>query len=65
MTTLDLELELVLASGQRRRLRLRSHTDSIANALDRLEPWVETADGGWVQKSHIVEIRALDGAEAG
>jgi hypothetical protein len=60
MTTL--ELELVLANGQRRRLELRSHTDSVANALDRLEPWVETADGGWVQKNHIVEVRVLNAA---
>jgi hypothetical protein len=63
MATLD--LELVLANGQRRRLQLPSHTDSVANALDRLEAWVQTADGGWVQKSYIAEVRLLGSSESG
>jgi hypothetical protein len=32
----------------------------VANALDRLDTWIKTEDGGWVQKSHVVEVRVLD-----
>lgn len=53
-------LELVLVNGERRILVLASHTGSIANVLDRLDAWIQTDDGGWVQKSYIVEVRALD-----
>jgi hypothetical protein len=50
-------LELVLVNGQRRRVALAGPTDSVANALDRLDSWVATEDGGWVQKRSIVEVR--------
>ena len=55
-----IELELVLVNGERRTVRMPGHTDSIANALDRLDGWIATVDGGWVQKSFIVEVRHLD-----
>lgn len=50
-------LEFVLLNGERRRVTLPGHTDSVANALNRLDAWVATDDGGWVQKSGIVEVR--------
>jgi hypothetical protein len=50
-------LEVVLVTGQRRRVTLPGPTDTVANALDRLDVWVATDDGGWVQKSSIVEVR--------
>jgi hypothetical protein len=50
-------LEVVLVNGERRTIELPGPTDSVANALDRLDAWVKTTDGGWVQKSHIVEVR--------
>jgi hypothetical protein len=53
-------LELVLINGERRRVAMPSHTGVVANALDRLDTWIETDDGGWVQKSHVVEVRVLD-----
>jgi hypothetical protein len=52
-------LELVLVNGERRGVSLPGHTDSIANALNRLDPWIKTDDGGWVQKKFIVEVRAV------
>jgi hypothetical protein len=52
-------LELVLINGERRRVALPSHTGVVANALDRLDTWIETDDGSWVQKSHVVEVREL------
>jgi hypothetical protein len=55
-----LTLELVLINGERRRIELPSHTGMVANALDRLDTWIETDDGGWVQKSHVVEVRVLN-----
>jgi hypothetical protein len=57
---MTLTLELVLVSGGRRSVRLPSHTGSVTTQLDRLGDWIETADGGWVQKCHIVEIRVGD-----
>jgi hypothetical protein len=57
-------LELVLVGGERRRLDLPSHSGELANALDRLDNWIETADGGWVQKQHIVEVRLVDQDDA-
>jgi hypothetical protein len=57
-------LELVLVSGEHRRLDLPSHSGELANALDRLDNWIETADGGWVQKQFIVEVRLVDQGEA-
>lgn len=53
-------LELVLINGERREVALPSHTGMVANALDRLDTWIETDDGGWVQKSHVVEVRVLE-----
>jgi hypothetical protein len=50
-------LELVLVNGQRRRLTVPGPTGTVANALGRLDSWVATDDGGWVQKSSIVEVR--------
>lgn len=52
-------LELVLINGERRQVALPSHTGMVSNALDRLDTWIETDDGGWVQKSHVVEVRVL------
>lgn len=57
-------LELVLVGGERRRLDLPSHSGELANALDRLDNWIETADGGWVQKQHILEVRLVDQDDA-
>jgi hypothetical protein len=57
-------LELVLVGGERRRLNLPSHSGELANALDRLDNWIETADGGWVQKQFIVEVRLVDPGDA-
>jgi hypothetical protein len=50
-------IELVLVNGSVRALDLPAGTSSIANALARLDDWIETADGGWVQKSYVVEVR--------
>lgn len=54
-----MEVELVLINGERRRFVVKSHSGSIASALDRLDEWVQTADGGWVQKTHVVEVRPV------
>jgi hypothetical protein len=51
-------LELVLVNGEHRSLTLPEHTGSIGNALARFDDWIQTDDGGWVQKSFIVEVRA-------
>jgi len=50
-------LELVLINGERRTLTLAAHTGSLGNVLDRFDDWIRTDDGGWVQKSFIVEVR--------
>ncbi len=52
--------EVVLVNGERRTIPLPRPTGSIANALGRLDEWIKTEDGGWVQKRFIVEVRALD-----
>jgi len=52
-----MRVELVLVNGQRRTLDLPSASGTIANALARLDDWIQTSDGGWVQKSFIVEVR--------
>ena len=57
---MGLTLQLVLINGERRRVVLPSHTGMVANALDRLDTWIETDDGSWVQKSHVVEVREVD-----
>ena len=55
------DLDVVLVNGERRKIHLGGHSGSVANALARLDDWIETADGGWVQKSFIVEVRATAG----
>lgn len=49
-------LELVLVSGERRTLTAPAHTGTVGSFLDRLDAWIETDDGGWVQKAHVVEV---------
>ena len=61
---MSIRVELSLVNGERRTLVLPGHTGSIANVLDRLDDWIETEDGGWVQKSFIVEVRATDRDES-
>jgi hypothetical protein len=53
--------ELVLVNGERPSISLREHSGSIGNALGRLDDWIQTEDGRWVQKSFVVEVRSLDG----
>jgi hypothetical protein len=53
--------ELVLVNGERLSIALAEHSGSIGNALGRLDDWIQTEDGAWVQKSFIVEVRSLDG----
>ena len=53
-----IDLDVVLVTGERRKIRLQGHSGSVANALARLDDWIETEDGGWIQKSFIVEVRA-------
>jgi hypothetical protein len=57
---MPMPVEVVLVSGERRTVSLPVHTGSLANALARLDDWVATDDGGWVQKSFIVEVRGLE-----
>lgn len=52
-------VELLLVSGEKRRIELPSHSGSLVAALDRLQPWIATLDGTWVQKRYVVEVRAL------
>ena len=54
-----MDVEVVLVNGERRTVALPGHGGSITNVLARLDDWIETEDGGWVQKSFIVEVRAL------
>jgi len=54
-------VEVVLVGGERRTVSLPGHMGSLANALSRLEDWIPTEDGGWVQKSFIVEVRGAHG----
>jgi hypothetical protein len=51
-------VELLLLNGERRALDLPGGSGTVANALSRLDDWIQTSDGGWVQKSFIVEVRA-------
>jgi hypothetical protein len=53
-------VEVVLVSGERRMVSLPGHTGSVANALARLDDWIATDDGSWVQKSFIVEVRGVE-----
>jgi hypothetical protein len=57
------EFVAVLVNGERRSLELPAHTGTVANALDRLDEWIATADGGWVNKQHIVEVRPFSPGE--
>jgi hypothetical protein len=54
------KLELVLVGGERREIALPAQSTSIANVLARLDDWIQTEDGGWVHKRHIVEVRAVE-----
>jgi hypothetical protein len=51
--------ELVLTNGERRPVTLPAHTGSIGNVLSRLDDWIKTDDGGWVQKSFVLEVRLM------
>jgi len=53
-------VEVVLVGGERRMVSLPGHTGSVANALARLDDWIATDDGSWVQKSFIVEVRGIE-----
>ena len=48
-----------LVTGDARRIDLATRTGTVGHALDRLEPWIPTADGGWIQTRHIVELRPV------
>jgi hypothetical protein len=54
---MGMEVDLVLLNGERRTFVVPGHTGSVASVLDRLDEWVQTQDGGWVQKKFIVEVR--------
>ncbi len=54
-----MDVEVVLVTGDRRTIAVPGHTGSVVAVLDRLDDWIETADGGWVQKRFIVEVRPL------
>jgi hypothetical protein len=56
-----IQAQLTLVNGERRSIALPDHTGSIANVLGRLDDWIKTEDGAWVQKSFIVEVHGLDG----
>jgi hypothetical protein len=58
---LGMDVEFVLINGERLRFTVPGHTGTIGSALDRLDDWIETSDGVWVQKQFIVEVRILDG----
>jgi hypothetical protein len=60
----QVEVELVLINGERRVFVLSGHTGSVVAVLDRLDDWVQVADGGWVQKTHIVEVRIAEAETA-
>jgi hypothetical protein len=55
-----LVLELLLVNGDRRTVALPDYTGSLANALGRLDDWIQTEDGGWVQKSFVVEVKVVN-----
>ena len=57
---MTIDLQLVLVNGESRKIRLPGHSGSVANALARLDDWIQTDDGGWVQKRFIVEVRASE-----
>jgi hypothetical protein len=57
-----LVLELLLVNGERRTVAFPDYTGSLANALGRLDDWIETEDGGWVQKRFVVAVKVVDGS---
>ncbi len=59
-----MRIQLLLLNGEHRTLELPSRSGTMANALARLDDWIETSDGGWVQKSFIVEVRLESGSPA-
>jgi hypothetical protein len=62
---MTMDVDVVLVTGERRRIALPGHTGSVENALARLDEWIKTDDGGWVQKRFIVEVRPLDQDDGG
>jgi hypothetical protein len=65
MRRMAVGVELVLVNGECRTIELPGPTDSIANALDRMDSWIKTEEGGWVQKSFIVEVRLANPERGG
>jgi hypothetical protein len=57
-------LEFVLVDGERRTVSVAGQMPSIATILERLDDWIETDDGTWVQKRFVVEVRLGDSAAA-
>jgi hypothetical protein len=57
-------LEFVLVSGERRTVSVAGQMPSIATVLERLDDWIETDDGTWVQKRFVVEVRLEESASA-
>jgi hypothetical protein len=55
-----MNVEVLLVTGERRTVSLPGHTGSIGNVFARLDDWIKTEDGGWVQKRFIVEVRLPD-----
>jgi hypothetical protein len=60
---MTLGVEVVLVTGERRTIALPGSPGSVENVLARLDDWIRTDDGGWVQKRFIVEVRPLDRAD--
>ena len=60
-----MDVEAVLINGERRTIVIPGYTDSVVHALDRLDDWIQTQDGGWVQKKFIVEVRNVARGDAG
>jgi hypothetical protein len=48
-------LEFRLLNGDVRSVAASTHTGSFGNALDRMDEWIETDGGTWIQKRFIVE----------
>ncbi|MBM3679707.1 MAG: hypothetical protein FJW96_17815 [Actinobacteria bacterium] len=57
-----IRLRVRLLTGDVHHLALGTRTGSIGNALDRLEDWIETEEGSWIQKRWIVEASVVRGA---
>ena len=50
-----LQIAFRLLDGEVRHVSVGTHSGSVGNALDRLQDWIETDDGTWIQKRFIVE----------